>query len=810
MSAQDTSAEPKADLQLEIAHLLLIDVVGYSKLLVNEQIELIQELNQIVRSVECFRVAEKNGKLVRVPTGDGMVLLFFRSPEEPVRCALEIQQALKEHPNIQLRMGIHSGPVNQVTDVNDQVNVAGSGINVGQRVLDCGDAGHILLSKHLADDLAQYRHWQPYLHDLGECEVKHGLRLHIFNLYKEGLGNPALPEKLKRRKRWKQSVPIRPINPARWPKSVLVVASLLSAGAFAVSLLIFLRRGPIERTISEISTNASIPAKSIAVLPFENLSDEKENAYFTDGVQDEILTDLAKVADLKVISRTSVMPFKAATQRNLRDIAKALGVAHIVEGSVQRVGGRVRVSAQLIDARTDTHLWAEHYDRDFADVFAIESELAEQIVSKLRATLSPEEKIAIEQPATFDVAAHDLFLRAKQVFANSNFTQGRQKLLETEALLNEATKRDPRFFLAYCLLANTHDLLYFRGLDHTQARLSLAQAAIDSALRLQPQSGEIHLAQAQHLYWGYLDHDRALQELALAQRLLPNEADGFILAAFIERRRGRWDESMKNFNRALDVDPRNTSLLQQIAISYSYQRRHSGAASLLDRALAVSPNDTDVRIQRATVDFDWHADTKSLHNTIQSIIGADPKAASGLADEWLWLALSEHDLSAAARALAVMTSAGSRDISVTFPRSWCEGILAREGGDAANARRAFLAAREEVEKSVREQPDYGEPLCVLGMIDAALGRKQDAMREGQRALDLVPASKDSFNHALIDYYLAVIYAWVDEKDRALDQLRGLALRPSPMTYGLLRLHPYWKPLRGDPRFDKIVASLAPK
>src|SRR3984893_1332745 len=445
LSAQDTSAEPKADLQLEIGHLLLIDLVGYSRLLVNEQVEQMQELNRVVRSTECFQAAEKNKRLGRVPTGDGMVLLFFRSPEEPVRCALEIQQALKEHPNIQLRMGIHSGPVNQVTDVNDEVNVAGSGINVGQRLLGAGDAGHILLSKHLADDLAQYRHWQPYLQDLGECEVKHGLRLHIFNLYKEGLGNPALPEKLKRRKRWKQSVPIHPITPAGWPKSVLVVASLLSAGAFAVSLLIFLRRGPIERTLSEISTNASIPAKSIAVLPFENLSDEKKNAYFSDGVQDEILTDLAKIADLKVISRTSVMQYKTATKRNLREIAKALGVAHIVEGSVQRAGERVRVSAQLIDARTDMHLWAERYDRDLADVFAIQSEIAKTIADQLQAKISPSEKAAIEKPPTTDLTAFDLYERAKALWADvSDQLHAREKLPQSARLRDEAVARDPR------------------------------------------------------------------------------------------------------------------------------------------------------------------------------------------------------------------------------------------------------------------------------------------------------------------------------------------------------------------------------
>src|SRR3984893_12184445 len=516
LSAQDTPAEPKAELQLEIGHLLFIDVVGYSKLLVNEQIELIQELNQIVRSTECFRAAEKSGKLVRVPTGDGMALLFFRSPEEPIRCALEIQQSLQEHPDIQLRMGIHSGPINQVTDVNDQVNVAGSGINVGQRVLDCGDAGHILLSKHLADDLAQYRHWQPYLQDLGECEVKHGLRLHIFNLYKEGLGNPALPEKLKRRKRWKQTsgTAVRPISAPRWPKSVLLIAMLLSAIALAVSFLtVFHRPSPI-RNLSEAAT--PIPEKSIAVLPFENLSEEKQNAHFTDGVQDEILTDLAKVADLKVISRTSVMQYKSGAQRNLRDIDKALGVSHVLEGSVQRAGGRVRVSAQLIDAKTDAHVWAEHYDRDIADVFAIQSELAEQIVSQLKAKLSPQEKAAIEQKPTGDLVAHDLYIHAKTLIQTAVFnTPQNESLFEAVKLLNEAIQRDPAFALAYYHLAHAHDLLYFLGADHTQARLAMADEAIRAVARLRPDSGEAHLARAKHFYWGYLDYDRARAELEL-------------------------------------------------------------------------------------------------------------------------------------------------------------------------------------------------------------------------------------------------------------------------------------------------------
>src|SRR5438876_7376750 len=440
VNPQATPAEPTPDLQLEIAHLLLIDVVGYSKLLVNEQVELLQELNQIVRNTDSFRAAETSGKLNRMPTGDGMALLFFHSPEEPARCALEICRTLQDHPHIQLRMGVHSGPVNRVTDVNDKTNFAGAGINVAQRVLDCGDARHILVSGHVAEDLAQYRHWQLYLRDLGEWEVKHGLRLHLFNLYNDDVGNPQVPEKLKRR-RWKQAPgAVRPISAPRSPKFVLIVALLVSTIALVVSSLIFFH--PRSRSPAAVaapgaivsSAAGPIPEKSIAVLPFENLSGDKENAYFTDGVQDEILTGLSRVADLKVISRTSTMQYKVGAERNLLEIAKALGVTHVLEGSVQRAGGRVRVNAQLIDARTDSQLWAERYDRDIADVFAIESEVAGKIVAQLQAKISPSEKAEIERAPTSDVAAVNIYAHAKTLIANSLLSEMYKDLFEAVRL----------------------------------------------------------------------------------------------------------------------------------------------------------------------------------------------------------------------------------------------------------------------------------------------------------------------------------------------------------------------------------------
>src|SRR5437763_1935394 len=696
MNAQDTSAEPKPDLPLEIAHLLLIDVVGYSKLLVNDQVESLQQLNRIVRSTDCFRAAEAKDKLIRLPTGDGMALLFFESLEQPAHCALEIAQALQNHPEIQVRMGIHSGPINQVPDVNDRVNIAGAGINVAQRVLDCGDVGHILLSKHVADDLGEYRHWQPYLRDLGECEVKHGLRLHFVNLCKDSLGNPQVPEKLKRRKRWKETAPIRPVVSPRWPRWALVAALLLSGCALAISFTIFLRHRAIRSETFDNFTGA-IPDKSIAVLPFENLSDDKQNAYFADGVQDEILTNLAKVADLKVISRTSVMQYKNSIQRNLRGVGKALGVAHILEGTVQRAGGRVRVSAQLIDARTDAHLGAESYDREIADVFAIENELAEQIVAKLKSKLSPQEKAAIEEKPTTDLAAYDLYSRARDLIDQSVFNPGND-LFEAVRLLEQALKRDPSFALGYYQLAQTYELF----------------------------------------------------------------------------------------------------------------RRYPEMAATLDRALAVAPANANIQINRAQLELEWKADVKPFTAALRKLEAADASAVGSFAEQLFYLASCQRYWDEAARAVSIMPPDGCREEAFPFPRAWCEGVLARFRGDGEKARFEFTAARAEVEQVVKQQPDNAPGLCVLGLIDAALGNRRDAVHKSKRAVALLPVAKDSVDGPRMIKYLALTYAWAGKKDAALTELSAAVKLPGYLSYGELKLDPMWDPLRGDPRFDKIVASLASK
>jgi TolB-like protein/class 3 adenylate cyclase/Tfp pilus assembly protein PilF len=817
VNPQDTSAESKRDLPLEIAHLLLTDVVGFSKLLVNEQIELLRELNQIVRGTESFRSAEASGGLDRVPTGDGMALLFFRNLEEPVRCALEISRALQDHPHIQLRMGVHSGPVNRITDVNDKTNFAGSGINVAQRVLDCGDAGHILLSGHVAEDLAQYRHWQAWLHDLGECEVKHGLRLHLFNLYKDNLGNPQVPGKLRPRGRKKESDGVHPINAPSWPKVLVVAALVVATLALVISSLIFFHRASTKPTsalpkadVTATAVASAFSEKGIAVLPFENLSAERENAYFADGVQDEILTHLAKVADLKIISRVSVMQYKSGPARNLREIGQQLGVANVVEGSVQRSGNRVRVNAQLIDASTDRQLWGQTYDRDLADVFAIQSEIAKAIAEQLQAKLSPREENAIERPPTVDITAFDLYTHAKNLLLTSFSSAARAQLLQATDLLNQAIARDPSFFQAYCQLAHTHDLLYFLGLDHTPARLASAEAAIQAAFRLRPDAGETHLALAQNLYWGYRDYGSALAELEVARQTLPNDPRIFFLTGLIQRRQGRWEESTRNLERAIDLDPRNFFTLQQIAISYGVLRRYTEEIAVLDRALAIEPNDVNTKVALAAVQFHWKADTRPLHQTIDSIRATNPSALPNVANDRLSCALAERDVAAATDALNAFGEIPLTDYAVHLNRPLMEGIIARMAKDEGTTRAAFMAARTAQERTVQAQPDYGPALCVLGLIDAALGRKEEALREGRRAVELLPVEKDAINGPLMITYLAMIAAWAGDRDLACTQL-GIAIRPpSTVSYGQLKLLPFWDRLRGDPRFEKIVASLAPK
>ena len=823
------STEIKKEIELEIAYVLFIDIVGYSKLVTSEQRRRLELLNGIVRDSEHFCTAEAKSRLITVPTGDGMALVFYNTPEAPVECALEVSSAASEHPELKLRMGIHSGPVSGVVDVSGRSNIAGAGINIAQRVMDCGDAGHVLISKHMAEDLEQYGHWKRNLHDLGECEVKHGVRVAVVNLYTEDFGNPEVPQKFLQARHKAAAVPVAAEKRTRSRSWIIAAAALVLIAALVAGVFLLSRRsaparsngqtvrGEAEvaetgRPSSALPALAVVPEKSIAVLPFDNMSDDKQNAYFTDGVQDEILTNLARIADLKVISRSSVMQYKAGLARDLRKIGQELGVAHLLEGSVQRATNKVRVNAQLINARSDAHEWAENYDRPLDDVFAIQSEIAKAIADQLQTKLSPSEKNAIEERPTSDIAAFELYSRARDLILNTGFSAiGGQNLREGIDLLNQALARDPSFFAAQCQLANAHDRLYGLGEDHTPERLALADGAVQAAFRLRPNAGEAHLARAYHRYSAYRDYDGALDELDIVRSTMPNAPQIFQLTGYIARRRGAQEEGVRNLERAVELDPRNFFTLQQLSLSYKVLRRYAEEIATEDRALSIKPDDAETKAAHALASFDWKADARPLHQTIDEIRANNPEAVKSVADVWFICALAEHDAGAAEAALAALGDGSLfNDNSTSFSADFGRGLLARMMQDENKARSLFGAIRAAQERIVQAQPDYGPAVCVLALIDAGLGRKEEALREIRRAVELVPIEKDSLNGADMIEYSAIVDAWVGEKDLALQNLAKAAQLPGSLSYGRLKLLPWYDPLRGDPRFEKIVNSLAPK
>lgn len=635
------------------------------------------------------------------------------------------------------------------------------------------------------------------------------------NLFTSEVGNPPEPAQLRPETMEKFVSANNSLDSSRRVKRFLTIG-LLVAVAAAMGFGLWSLSGWLTPHL--ISSQASgeddslifLPEKSIAVLPFDNLGEDDKNAFLASGVQGEILTTLSKVADLKVISRTSVNTYAAGTPRNLREIAETLGVAYVLEGSVTQTGERIHITAQLTDARTGAHVWAENYERDLGDVFAIQSDIVHRIISQLQVTVSPNEEAAIAEQPTKDLAAYGFYVRAKALIATISISaQINEKLHEAVRLLDQAVARDPDFYLAYCELSAAHDYLYFFGMDHTPVRLASADAALKALVRLRPDAAETHLARADFLYRCYLDYDRARTELALVERTLPNNSEIFESTGYIDRRQGLWNESARSLQRALGLDPRNFLILQQIALSYQEFRKFGPMAAALDRALLLAPHDLDNRVTRALVDLEWKADPRRLHETVKKILGEDPATAPDLADQWFYVALCERDSAAAARALAAMPESGT-SIDLNFPRSWCQGLAARARGDDAAAHTAFLAARAEVEKTMNGQPNYGPGFAVLGLIDAALGRKEEALREGRHAVELLPITKDSIDGAELVKYLGVIYAWCGEKDLAIQQIAATLQIPSTLSYGNLKLHPCWDPLRGEPRFEKILADLAPK
>ena len=799
------AAELKSDPHLEIAHVLFIDVVGYSKLLMNEQSEVLQQLNQIVRSTEQFRKAEAAGKLIRIPVGDGMALVFFDSPETPVRSAVEISEALQNHPQIQLRMGIHSGPVNEVLDVNDRSNVAGAGINMAQRVMECGDAGHILLSKRVADDLAPFGHWRSQLHDLGDCDVKHGESVFLVNFYNDKIGNRQLPQKLRRsRQEAGASAIVEPARVIAEKKWIPRVALLLAGPALAIVALLFLYGiAPKLRSRSAAgpSTTTGLPAKSIAVLPFENLSKDEENAYFAGGIQDDILTNLAKIGDLKVISRTSVAQYKSKTP-NVHEIGKALGVATVLEGSVRRAGNRVRVNVQLIDASTDQHIWAEDFDRDLTDVFAIQSDLALQIASVLQAKLSSGEKARVQRKPTENAQAYLLYLQALDTLTRA---QSNDEIRKVEALFEKAIQLDSLFALAFAKLSVVESLL-FLNYDTMPGRLEKARATAKEAVRLQPTLPEAHFALGS-VFLRERDYDHALEELTVAKAGLPNDADVFALLGAVKRRQGKWAEAIADLEKAASLNPKDAFIWMSLAESHSALRQFADAAKAADRGCVADPNFFAIHGWRASLDIKWKGDTTSLEQLLtQTPEDIDPNGSATLARFQVKLFQRKYPE-------ALQTVASSHRDSFSgwvgpppFPKSFLVAQAYRLTKDQRQAQDAFEEAKRIVQSALAENPIDAPQDALLGEIEANLGQKEEAIREGKRAVELLPESRDAMDGPLMTLALARIYATLGDSDSALSLIEHSLSSPRGINVPTLRLDPVWDPIRSDPRFEKLLAK----
>jgi len=788
-------AEVKKEIQLEIAHVLFIDVVGYSKFSINEQGVVVDELTKVVRSSDQYQKAEAAGRLIKIPTGDGMGLVFHTSPEAPAQCAVEISRALKEHPRLQLRMGVHSGPVSGVIDVNERANVAGAGLNIAQRVMDCGDAGHILLSKHVAEDLEEYEQWRPLLHDLGTCEVKHGVRLSVVNLYDDRFGNATLPRKFetvqKRRTR------------LRW---AAMTAALLALAAIIAGIVIFSR--------NRVRSVLTAPEKSIAVLPFENRSEEKANAYFADGIQDEILTRLSKIADLKVISRTSTQHYKSAPE-NLPEIASQLGVAHILEGSVQKSGDAVRVNVQLIKAANDSHLWADTFDRKLTDIFSVESEVAKAIAEQLQAKLTGREEQVIAAKPTDNVEAYDAYLRGLAYTLKAFPT--RPNALGAQKYFKEAVRLDPKFALSWALLSIVDARNYVtQSLQPTVALCEEARQAAETALTLQPNLGEAVLAKGCYYYSCLKDYDTAVRYFEQARQLLPNSSRIPESLAYVARKRGQWDRSESYLDEAERLDPRNVFLLTQHATNYICLRRFSEALRRLDKALDITPGDLNILVQKAAIaqaEGDLpraSALLARLHFTADDIEGLETEVYQAI--------LERRPAPVIPRLKEILAkpdpASGYFNGELRFWLGWAQEVA----GDHVGARESWRQARSEMEPFLKEQPDNYSLIGDLALINMGLGDKAAALALSDRAIAANPIEKDAVTGPVPIEILARVAARMGDPDRAIAALHKLLSTPYsgafgfgvPLTPALLRLDPMFDPLRNDPRFQKLVASPAPK
>lgn len=806
------SVEAESHGGLEIGHVLFIDVVGYSKRLVNEQTALVQRLNRLVRATEQFRKADAAGKLITIPTGDGMALVFFTAPDAPVRCAIEINKADQEDPKIELRMGIHSGPVDRVADVNERTNVAGAGINTAQRVMSCGDSGHILLSQRVAEDLGQYADWQPHLHPLGEIEVKHGARLTLFNFYSDNrqsgsdFGNPAIPVRLKQFADVRRSVEQAERKRGAKKKLVLIaVAALLLLGVLAASYRFLVQRA--ERVVRE--HGLEIPAKSVAVLPFENLSPDQANAFLAGGVQDEIITQLSKIADLKVISRTSTMQY-GSKPANLKQIAKELGVAAILEGSVQKVENQIRVNVQLIKAVTDAHLWAETYDRELIDLLKAQSEIAERVASELNTTLTAEEKARIDQQSTSNAEAYALYLKGTEVFRRPALSA--ENMEEGQRYFEQAIALDPHFALAHARLAQMHSKIAAL-FDPSSFHIEKGRTEAEEALRLQPKLNEGHVALG--FYFGRVarDYEAAFKEYEIAQRGAPNDSYVIYGIAWAQMKAGRWRASIANWERATSLDPNNWIMFDNLSNAYGAVGMLAASERAKRRAADLAPVEKGGKAHEEqawiwayyslTGSFDKFDEFIERHAAIP-----DTEGTFAL-NHWA-IRMTERKFDDAERAIA------SSPVSIfelfTGPRvtkNFLLGQVALARGDLEKARPLFEAELQFARTELNEKADVAASHAQVGLVCAYLGRREEAIAEGRRAVELMPVTKDAFDGPGYLVNLAEIYGRAGETDQAIGLIEKLLSTPNGLIPVALKDW-QWDPLRNDPRFQKLLNGPPPK
>jgi TolB-like protein/Tfp pilus assembly protein PilF len=780
------AAESASNLVVEIGHVLFIDLVGYSKLRTEEQNDRLRRLTEIVVASAQVRKATDE-QLVRLPTGDGMALVFRRSAEEPAHCALEITRALKHDPELPIRMGIHSGPVSDVTDVGGRTNLAGGGINIAQRVMDCGDAGHILFSKRAAEDLEQSGQWQAQLHDLGECEVKHGVRLGLVNFYGDDAGNPQLPTKIRALRKRKRM---------RW---ALSAGALLCIAAAAAAFVLSTRKLRNPAT--------PVPEKSIAVLPFENRSSDKENAYFAEGVQDEILTHLAKIADLKVISRTSTQHYQSAPQ-NLPDVARELGVAHILEGSVQKNGDAIRVNVQLIKAANDSHLWGDTFDRKLTDIFSVESEVAKTIAEQLRAKLTGREEQLLAARPTDNSEAYDAYLRGLSYTLKSANTAANS--LGALKYLKEAVDQDPRFAVAWALLSVVEARGYLTAtLQPTNALRNEARRAAETALTLQPNLGEAVHAKGYYHYSCLKDYSTAVHYFEQARQLLPNSSRIPESLAYLERRQGEWELSESYFNEAERLDPLNVNLLSQHAISYISLRRFSEALQKLDHVLAITPDDPNTIGEKAGI-LQAEGDLVGAATLLAPLhaVANDARVLEAQVYQAILERRTEPIIPQLNEILAKPDPAlGFINGELRFWLGWAQQIA----GHGAAAHETWRQADSELESFLKDQPENDRLIGYLALTKLSLGETGAAAGLAARAMAVVPMEKDAMYGPSAIEILARVNAQAGEADRAIAALQKLLSIPAsarfrvrvPLTPALLRLDPMFDPLRNDPRFQKL-------